>query len=145
MSYEELNEFQDQAKRPDLRFLASLSLMIIGLLLSYFTSSSPREIRPSEVPLTAESIGQPKPSDIKSNIIRDPEFIKSLHADDITDLFGAPDFLRGEGKFLMWHYKSDECVLEMYWEDKNENGLIPKDIILRERLSTESKCIESLF
>jgi hypothetical protein len=141
MSFEELNEFQDQAKRPDLRFWTALSLMIVGLGLSYFTSA------PNSIAIDSkrDTIPQTETNDIKTILRNDPQFIKTLNADQVSDLFGTPDFLRGEGDFLMWQYKSNSCVLEIYWKETNGQKSFPRHIILRDIIKTESDCIQSLY
>ncbi len=142
MSLEDLNQFKDdQAKRHDFRFLANLFLIIIGLNLSYFAEPTPKKILPSD---TKQEINNSEPN-LKSRILDDYRLIKRLSADKVRGIFGTPDFLRGEGNFLMWQYISDECVLELYWEETKQNELISRHVILRDVKANTKKCIQSLY
>lgn len=115
----------NQAERPDYRFMASLFLMGIGIFLIASTHNpqiSPERNKISGEETMARGGGNITLSDMRGMVRDDLDNLKNLNDSDITHLFGAPDYIRQEEKILIWQYKSDECVMDIYWDGRSQSS-----------------------
>ena len=60
----------------------------------------------------------------------DPENLKQLLASDLEKMFDKPELKRREGNVTVWQYRSDACVLDVYFKGDDET---PLDYVLRPR------------
>lgn len=57
-------------------------------------------------------------------MIQTPENISKLTADDVKLALSSPDFSRQDGGNHMWQYRTDACVLDIFWkQDKAEKSV----------------------
>ena len=60
----------------------------------------------------------------------DPEQLKQLQVSDLEQMFDQPELKRREGNLTVWQYRSDACVLDIYFRGDDET---PLDYVLRSR------------
>lgn len=69
-------------------------------------------------------------SDLYDLVGTDPENLKQLLASDLEQMFNKPELKRREGNVTIWQYRSDACVLDVYFRGDDET---PLDYVLRPR------------
>ena len=50
-------------------------------------------------------------------LLQKPEHIKKMELEEIELTFSKPDLVRSAGRHKMWQYRSDNCVMDIYWKD----------------------------
>lgn len=69
-------------------------------------------------------------SDLYDLVGTDPEQLKQLQVSDLEQMFDQPELKRREGNLTVWQYRSDACVLDIYFRGDDET---PLDYVLRSR------------
>lgn len=69
-------------------------------------------------------------SDLYDLVGSDPENLKQLISTDFEKMFSAPELKRREGNLTVWQYRSDACVLDLYFKGDDDT---PLDYVMRPR------------
>ena len=69
-------------------------------------------------------------SDLYDLVGTDPEQLKQLQVSDLEQMFDQPELKRREGNLTVWQYRSDACVLDIYFRGDDDT---PLDYVLRPR------------
>ncbi len=56
---------------------------------------------------------------VKDSITEDPALIASLRQQDIELALAKPDLVRVDGQTQVWQYRTQSCVLDIYWRGKD--------------------------
>lgn len=59
---------------------------------------------------------------LRKHIVRNTEFMMKMIGQDINILFGAPDLVRRDGEIVSFHYKSDNCLMDVYVQGSEEQS-----------------------
>ena len=138
-------EFKDQAERPDLRLWLSLILMLVGCICMTIFKPTSQYISDELAKLDSDE-GQVSFRDLKELIIADPSTVKNLTQDEVTKLFGPPNYVRQEGDVLIWQFKTDECVYEIFWDAEHDHyNVLHTNFRAFEPIMTQSSCLKDLF
>lgn len=68
--------------------------------------------------------------DLYNSVSQNPGKLKNLVAADFRKMFDEPELKRREGNLTIWQYRSDRCVLDIYFKDNSKK---PFDYILHHR------------
>lgn len=121
--------FLIQNADPKTRVIYGLSAALLLLLLAfiYVYANAPREGRHD--PYTAVNlssgpiirtyeIGKVYKSQLLKAVGVNPDAMIGISARDLHVLFGNSDFIRYEGRSMLWQYKNDSCVLDIFFETR---------------------------
>lgn len=112
------------------RFKASLMGLVCIMLVSSscgMEASQYSNIRP-EAGHMMDRTALAATADLMKLIKKDPEYILQAKARDIQEIFKTPRLSRVDNPSLIWHYKSEQCIMDVYFstQDDQENpSLLP--------------------
>lgn len=141
MIFHHIKNLKNQVERPDFLFVYPLLIALVGVMI--IIGFHDRRI---DLSIAEDEQNEPvsiEQSDLKAIISDDINLIKNLTQDEVSSLWGAPDFLRGEGDIIVWQYKSATCVVDVYWDQKENADPIIRHISVRGE--NDKKCIRGLF
>lgn len=78
---------------------------------------------------------------IQAALTYKPADLKHLRRDDLKLALAAPDLDRKDGAVNVWQYRSENCVMDVYWTKPNDQATI-KHYEFRERRSVFDKPLE---
>lgn len=144
MIFHHIKNLKNQVERPDFLFVYPLLIALVGLMIIIGFHDRQIDLSTAEdkqnEPVSIEQ------SDLKAIISDDIDLIKNLTQDEVSSLWGAPDFLRGEGDIIVWQYtgkSSSPCVVDVYWDQKPNAESLIRHISVRS--ANDKECIASLF
>lgn len=114
---------------PKTRVIYALSAALAVLLLAfiYVYANAPREgkhdpyaaVNLSSGPIIRTyEIGKVYKSQLLKAVGVNPDAMIGISARDLHVLFGNSDFIRYEGRSMLWQYKNDNCVLDIFFETR---------------------------
>ena len=116
---------------PRVRLWAMAALAVLALYAGIFyamkTFASNKAFafsRPALVEMDEAAMHRYR-EDMRTLLVKEPEQIKMLLGQDFQLIMDQPDLERRDAMVTMWQYRSDDCVLDVYFKPAEEQDYAP--------------------
>ncbi len=56
---------------------------------------------------------------VQLGVAKNPDQLASLRQQDVELIFSKPHFVRNDGVTQVWQYRTESCVVDIYWQGSN--------------------------
>lgn len=114
-------------RREHFGFAIACFIAISLFALNYAFNDGARVAHAASYAAASRGVGEAYPHSLRRDIVRaisdSPEFVLRLSGRDMYEILDKPEFVRRDLPTVVWQYRTDSCVLDLYFTASGDNVL----------------------